>query len=55
VRRGVILGQGKVLNLQVQRVNKESVPTETEFGAQIDSRAGIAIGDELTSFRITTT
>jgi translation initiation factor IF-2 len=54
-RRGVDLGKGKILNLQVQRVDKENVPVETEFGAQVDSRTEIAVGDELICYHIVTT
>lgn len=52
-RRGVPLGKGKILNLQTQKIDKDSVSLDMEFGAQIDIKAEIAVGDELIAFTIT--
>jgi translation initiation factor IF-2 len=46
-RRGIEVGPGKVINLQSQKADVKSIGEGTEFGAQIDSKADIAPGDQL--------
>lgn len=52
LRRDIEIGRGKVTNLQLQRANVQSVPPETEFGAQMDARVEAAPGDVLVAFHI---
>lgn len=51
-RRDVLIGEGKISNLQSMRQDVESVPEEQEFGAQLDSRSEPAEGDYIEMFRI---
>ena len=44
-RRGIDVGKGKIVNLQSQRADVESVGEGTEFGAQIETKADITGGD----------
>jgi translation initiation factor IF-2 len=52
LRREIEIGRGKVTNLQLQRANVQSVPPETEFGAQVDARVEAAPGDVLVAFHV---
>lgn len=45
MRRGVEAGKGKIVNMQSQRADVESISEGQEFGAQIDSKADIIGGD----------
>ncbi len=49
VRRGIEVGHGKIVNLQMQKADVQSVPEGMEFGAQIETKADIIGGDVLTS------
>jgi translation initiation factor IF-2 len=51
-RRGVPLGNGKLTNLQVARIDAKVIKMEGEFGLQVDTKADIAAGDTLTAFRL---
>lgn len=44
-RRGIDVGHGKIVNLQSQRADVESVSEGVEFGAQIETKADVAGGD----------
>ncbi|MDD5098955.1 MAG: GTP-binding protein [Candidatus Colwellbacteria bacterium] len=46
-RKGISLGDGKIINLQISKVDAKEVPAGTECGILIDSMATIKIGDEL--------
>ncbi|MFQ5540819.1 MAG: translation initiation factor IF-2 [Candidatus Paceibacteria bacterium] len=46
-RRGVEAGSGKIVNLQSQKADVERVSEGIEFGAQIETKADITIGDML--------
>lgn len=45
IRRGIDAGHGKVVNLQSQKADIESVSEGLEFGAQIETKADITSGD----------
>ena len=45
IRRGIEVGSGKLVNLQSQRADVDSLSEGTEFGAQIDTKADVAGGD----------
>ncbi|MDO8523618.1 MAG: GTP-binding protein [bacterium] len=47
IRRGIEVGPGKIVNLQMQRANVESVSEGMEFGAQIETKADVVAGDAL--------
>lgn len=51
VRRGIEVGKGKIINMQSQRADVDSISEGQEFGAQIDAKADIVGGDiiELTT------
>ncbi len=49
VRRGIEVGTGKVTNLQAKKLDVSAVPTGTEFGAQIETKADIIAGDILSA------
>lgn len=49
VRRGIEVGPAKIVNLQMQRADVDSVPEGMEFGAQIDTKADIVAGDSLSA------
>ncbi len=48
-RRGIEVGTGKVVNLQMQRADVNSVPEGMEFGTQIESKADIVAGDTISA------
>ncbi len=52
-RRGIPLGNGKIVNLQVARADVKEIKVEGEFGLQIEARSEAAAGDTLQTFRIT--
>ncbi|MES2225950.1 MAG: translation initiation factor IF-2 [Patescibacteria group bacterium] len=54
-RRGVPLGQGRLTNLQVARVDTGVIKMEGEFGLQVETKSEIAQGDTLTTFRMVDT
>jgi translation initiation factor IF-2 len=47
VRHEAEVGRGKVLDLQEQKIKTAQVAAGTQFGAEIDSKLGIAAGDYL--------
>ncbi|XKT75106.1 MAG: translation initiation factor IF-2 [Patescibacteria group bacterium UBA2103] len=51
-RRDVLLGEGKLTNLQSMRADVDSVPTDTEFGAEIESKVELAEGDYIEAYTI---
>lgn len=51
MRAGEEAGRGKILNLQIARVDQQEIRVEGEFGLQIESRAEAMPGDELIAFR----
>jgi len=53
VRRGVLVAQGSLSNLQQARANVKELKIEGEFGAEIETRENAAPGDEIISFVIT--
>lgn len=55
LRRDIEIGRGKLTNLQLQRADVQSVPPDTEFGGQIESRFDAAPGDQIVAYRMTTT
>jgi len=46
-RKGILLGDGKIVNLQVGKVDAKEVTAGSECGMMFDSMATIKIGDEL--------
>lgn len=44
-RRGIDVGSGKIVNLQSQKADVESVGEGAEFGAQIETKADVTGGD----------
>tara|TARA_B100000745_G_scaffold291264_1_gene230866 strand:+ start:11623 stop:13110 length:1488 start_codon:yes stop_codon:yes gene_type:complete len=52
LRRDVVLGEGKLINLQSMRVDVDSVPVDTEFGGQLDSKVEMAEGDYIEAYHI---
>lgn len=46
-RRGLLIGEGKIINLQMNKVDAKEVPTGSECGLLMDSFATIKVGDEL--------
>lgn len=53
-RRGILLGSGKLTNLQVARSDVKEIHTENEFGLQVETKADIAAGDTLIAYRVVT-
>lgn len=51
-RRGIDLGFGKLLNLQVARADVQELHVEGEFGLQVEAKSEIAGGDTLICFKI---
>jgi translation initiation factor IF-2 len=49
MRRGIEVGPGKIVNLQMQRADVDSVPEGMEFGAQVETKADLIGGDILTA------
>ena len=54
IRRKVVIGTGKVLNLQANKQNVARVEATSEFGSQIEAKFEIAEGDILEHFVMTT-
>lgn len=52
VRRGIELGRGRILNLQVARADVNDIHVEGEFGLQVEAKTEIAGGDELVAFKV---
>ena len=50
MRRGILVGEGRITNMQSHRQNVDRVETESEFGAQIEAPFEIAQGDTLECF-----
>ena len=48
------IGQGKILNLQIQKIKVNEVEENTQFGAEIDSKIEVAAGDVIYAFETTT-
>ncbi|MEK7531024.1 MAG: translation initiation factor IF-2 [Patescibacteria group bacterium] len=46
-RRGVEIGRGKILNLQLQKADVSNVPEGSTFGMQIESKIDMMMGDHL--------
>lgn len=53
-RRGIMLGTGKITNLQVARADVKDIHVEGEFGMQIESKADIAQGDTIIAVKTVT-
>jgi translation initiation factor IF-2 len=53
VRRGTVIGIGKIKNIQTNKQNVDRVEHESEFGAQITAPFEIAQGDTLECFTTT--
>jgi translation initiation factor IF-2 len=51
-RRGIPLGNGKITNLQVARIDTNEIKMEGEFGLQVDAKSEIAAGDTLSAFTL---
>lgn len=51
MRRGTEIGRGKILELQSQKSNVQSVYEETEFGAMVETKTEIVVGDTLVAFK----
>jgi translation initiation factor IF-2 len=51
-RRGLHIGNAKLTNLQVARVDVKDIHVEGEFGLQLEGKAEAAGGDTLIAFRI---
>lgn len=54
-RRGLHIGNAKLINLQVARADVKEIKVEGEFGLQIDGKYEAAAGDTLIAFRMTET
>lgn len=52
MRRGEKIGEGFMVNIQVNRQNTDKVDTDYEFGAQMESSFEIMAGDTLECYRI---
>lgn len=46
-RRGMLIGEGKIINLQMNKIDAKEVPSGNECGLLMDSLATIKVGDEL--------
>ena len=44
-RRGIEVGPGRIVNLQMQKADVDTVPAGMEFGAQIETKADVVTGD----------
>jgi len=51
-RRGIPLGQGRITNLQVARIDTDEIKMEGEFGLQIETKVDVAGGDTLITYRV---
>ncbi|MBU1292961.1 GTP-binding protein [Patescibacteria group bacterium] len=54
-RRGIHVGNAKLVNLQVARVDVSEIKMEGEFGMQVEGRYEAAGGDTLIAFKMTET
>lgn len=52
IRRETLLGEGKIVNVQTQRSDVDSVSVDTEFGAQLDSKVEPAGGDIIEAYEL---
>lgn len=52
IRRETEIGTGKIKNLQQQKVEVKEIQAGKEFGAMIESKFEIAVGDVLKSYKI---
>lgn len=50
LRRKILIGQGKVMNIQTNKQNVDKVAVGSEFGAQVNAEFEIAQGDMLEAF-----
>ncbi|MFA6274913.1 MAG: translation initiation factor IF-2 [Candidatus Paceibacterota bacterium] len=48
------IGQGKILDLQIQKIKTNEVGENTQFGAEIESKVEIAAGDVIYAFETVT-
>ncbi len=51
-RRGIDLGRGKLVNLQIMRSDVKEIHIEGEFGLQVETKVEIAGGDTIVCFRM---
>ena len=51
LRRDAEIGRGKVKELQQQKAKSEEVATGFEFGALVDSKIELAVGDKIEAFK----
>lgn len=51
-RRGIDLGRGKITNMQMARSDIKELHVEGEFGMQIETKADIAGGDTIITFKV---
>lgn len=51
LRRDAEIGRGKVKELQQQKARSEEVATGFEFGALVDSKIELAVGDKIEAFK----
>ncbi len=54
IRRDNLIGEGKILGLQSQKIETDEVKEGTEFGARIESKIDIAEGDVLEPYKMVT-
>ncbi len=52
MRRDFEIGRGKLRELQQQKIKASSVPEGKEFGALVESKVDIAVGDRLEAFTV---
>ena len=53
-RRDTEIGRGKIADLQEQKVTTKEVAPDHQFGALVEARVGIAVGDYLEIFEVVT-
>jgi translation initiation factor IF-2 len=53
LRRDAIIGEGKIKELQSQKIKTSAVAEGKEFGMMIDSKTEIVPGDRISGFKIT--
>lgn len=52
VRTDHEIGKGTIKELQVQKIKMERIEPPAQFGALLESRTGLALGDELVAFHV---
>lgn len=52
LRRGVLLGNGEITNLQQARMNVSEIRTEGDCGLEVETRTEIAVGDTIVPYVI---